>query len=364
MASSAMRRSFTLLAGLLLLAACRNDAPSLAYVTPRIASPTVIGNTLVPTVNLATWTPTITPSPTQTPTPAPTATSTAAPTSTPTPTVSPTQIGTPLARETSAPTWTPPAQPPARLNDHYLLARPVADDATNWVDRTYPYGSTGGRRLPLHHGVEFVNARHTPVLAAAPGTVHFAGDDSSTQFGPALNTYGRLVVLRHDLTTPQGQALFTLYAHLETVTVEAGQRVTDGAQLGLVGDSGAAQGPHLHFEVRVGDPASHAATRNPELWLRPFRKFGTLAGRVSDSAGNLLREVTIHVRSTDLFRYAWSYAAEGVNGDADFSENFVLGDLPANYYEVTVGDRGRVRFRQTLYVWPGRTNWLELRLRD
>jgi len=353
MASRRRPYALTLLAGLLLLTACRRDTAQLAHVA-RLddAGQTRALRTMVPTANLATWTPTATATATMT------ATATASPTGTPT------QIGTPLAGARSVPTWTPPAPAPARLNDHYLLNRPIAYGATNYVDRTYPYGSTGGQRLPLHHGVEFVNARNTPVLAAAAGVVHFAGNDAATRFGPAPDYYGRLVVLRHDFGTPRGQALFTLYAHLEAVKVVNGQRVAGGDVLGLVGDSGVAQGPHLHLEVRVGDPASYLATRNPELWLRPFRNFGTLAGRVRDAAGNLLREVTISVRSTDILRYAWSYAGAGVNGDDDFGENYVLGDLPANYYEVTVGEGGRVRFRQTLYVWPGRTNWLEIRLRD
>ena len=83
---------------------------------------------------------------------------------------------------------------------------------------------------------------------------------------------------------------------------------------------------------------------------------------VRDGAGNLLQEVTISVRSTDLLRYAWSYAGDSVNGDDEFKENFVLGDLPANYYEITVGDGGRILFRKTIFIWPGRTNWLEINL--
>ena len=204
-------RAFALFLSLLLsgalLAACQRGTSSLAYVLPRDAAATAtrVRNTMMPTANLATWTPTAT------------ATATATATPTQTPSVTPTDIGTPLARETSAPTWTPPPQSPPQLGDHYHLGRPIASGATNWVDRSYPYGSTSGRRLPLHHGVEFVNARNTPVLAAAAGTVHFAGKDEATQFGPAPNYYGNLVVLRHDSSTPQGQALFSLYGHLEAV---------------------------------------------------------------------------------------------------------------------------------------------------
>ena len=341
-----------LFGALTLMAACQAEPTQLAYVAPLSAdaSSTPLADTPIPTANLATWTPTASSTPTATLFPSAT------------PSVTPTDIGTPLARETSGPTWTPPARAPARLDDHYVLSRPIADGATNWVDRTYPYGSTGGRRFPLHHGVEFVNARNTAVLAAAPGEVYFAGDDSASLFGPSTRYYGNLVVLQHDGPAPSGLALFTLYAHLESIAVATGERVSAGDTLGRVGDSGIASGPHLHFEVRVGDPDSYAATRNPELWLRPFRGYGTLAGRVRDAAGNPLLEVTISVRSTDLLRYVWSYAGDSVNGDDAFEENFVLGDLPANYYEITVGDGGRVLFRKTIYVWPNRTNWLEIQL--
>ncbi|MDE0609746.1 MAG: peptidoglycan DD-metalloendopeptidase family protein [Anaerolineaceae bacterium] len=348
-----MALAFALLCGALtLFAACQAETTQLAYVAPLNAghSATPLADTPVPTANLATWTATA----------SPTSSATATPSATPS--ITPTNIGTPLARETSAPTWTPRALAPARLDDHYVLERPIAAGAINWVDRTYPYGSTAGNRFPLHHGVEFVNARHTEVLAAASGSVYFAGDDSVRQFGPTTRYYGNLVVLQHDRRTPQGQALFTLYGHLESLVVATGEQVSAGDLLGQVGDSGIASGPHLHFEVRAGDPDSYAATRNPELWLRPFRGFGTLAGRVLDAAGNLLPEVTASVRSTDLLRFAWSYAGASVNSDDGFGENLVLGDLPANYYEITVGEGGRILFRKTIYIWPGRTNWLEIQL--
>ncbi|HLV33468.1 MAG TPA: peptidoglycan DD-metalloendopeptidase family protein [Spirillospora sp.] len=365
---------FTAAALYLLLAACRpteQRTPFAVTIAPSEIVPVAQrALTSVPTADLSTLTPTPTATPTSTPTP------TATPTATPSLTLTPTVTFTPSATvelgslptengEIEAPpTWTPPPDNPAvQIDDHYHLRRPIADGGVNWVDRTYPYGGTAGGRLQVHHGVEFVNPRGTPVLAAAAGTVVHAGNDSSSQYGPYTSYYGNLVVIQHDFVSPEGLPVFTLYGHMDRVEVETGQRVEPGVPIGRVGDSGIAQGPHLHFEVRVGNAFDFGATRNPELWIFPFFRFGTLAGRVMDANGSLLRDVTVQVRSTDIQRYAFTYAGDTVNSDPEFGENFTLGDLPANYYEVSVTDNGRVRFRETIYVYPNRTTWIEVKLR-
>jgi murein DD-endopeptidase MepM/ murein hydrolase activator NlpD len=217
--------------------------------------------------------------------------------------------------------------------------------------------------LQVHHGVDLANPRGTAVLAAANGEVIFAGNDDSALYGPTNGYYGNLVVLRHQFTTRDGQPVFTLYGHLERVDVESGQAIPQGAQIGIVGGTGVAFGPHLHFEVRYGVPDSFNATLNPELWIFPYRNFGTLAGRVSDENGNILYDVTIRVQSTGATRYAFTYANNSVNPDPQFGENFTLGDLPAGYYEATVSDNGRVRFQRIVYVYPNRATWLEVELR-
>jgi murein DD-endopeptidase MepM/ murein hydrolase activator NlpD len=61
------------------------------------------------------------------------------------------------------------------------------------------------------------------------------------------------------------QGVTTLYAHLSKTLVEPGRRVARGAVLGLVGRTGDATGPHLHFEVQLRgaavDPAGALAER-------------------------------------------------------------------------------------------------------
>lgn len=343
--------------------------------------------TLVPTANPApsrTWTPlpTATFTPSRTPTVTPSPTTTLTPTATLSPTITPsatiTDTPRPIASATGVdpasdpdytppPSWTPPPDDPAsRLGDHFHLRRPISDSGVNWVDRTYPYGGTAGGRLQVHHGVEFVNPRGTPILAAADGVVYYAGSDLTTLFGPQPDYYGNLVVIQHNFASPQGQPVFTLYGHMDQIEVQAGQSVQQGLPIGKVGDSGIALGPHLHFEVRVGDPNSFGATRNPELWIYPYFKFGTVVGRVTNSAGSILLDVTLQVKSVDrpkeAVRYAFSYAGTSVNGDPEFGENFTLGDLPAGYYEVLVSEGGRARFRRIIYVYPNRATWIDVPL--
>jgi murein DD-endopeptidase MepM/ murein hydrolase activator NlpD len=96
-----------------------------------------------------------------------------------------------------------------------------------------PFGPRGSR---FHAGVDFVAYADTRVGAAAPGTVAWAAY--------RVGGWGNLVVVAH------GHGVRTLYAHLSRIDVHVGQRVAAGETLGLVGATGHATGPHLHFEVR------------------------------------------------------------------------------------------------------------------
>lgn len=322
--------------------------------------------TLPPTTTLTlTYTPTLTLTPTQTPPP----TLTLFPSNTPIlPTATPIASATPTdtandPNNTPVPTWTPPpADPITQITDHYRLRRPISDGGVNYVARTYPYGSNAGG-LRVHLGVDLENPSGTPVLAAAEGTVFYAGDDTATQFGPSNSYYGNLVVIQHGFATAAGHGVFTLYGHMQRVDVQTGQTVKQGDQIGIVGGTGVAFGPHLHFEVRVGDAYGFQSTRNPELWIVPFRGYGTLVGQVTDASGIPLYNAPLQVKSVDITRYTFSYADNSVNPDEVFDENFVLGDLPANYYEVSVNDNGRVRFRKLIYVYPNRSTWIDVQLK-
>ena len=87
-----------------------------------------------------------------------------------------------------------------------------------------------------HNGVDYGAPTGTPVRTVGEGTVEFAGWQ---------NGYGNVVNIKH------GGDKATVYAHLSKIEVQKGQKVEQGQRVGLVGSTGWATGPHLHFEFRV-----------------------------------------------------------------------------------------------------------------
>jgi hypothetical protein len=178
---------------------------------------------------------------------------------------------------------------------HFILQRPIQPPANDKVEATYRYGSTANGTREPHHGVEFSNPSGTPVYAAARGIVIFAGPDQEALYSSWENFYGNLVVIEHD------DQLFTLYAHLSKIDVQAGQEIFPVDKIGEVGRTGAAIGSHLHFEVRRGDGENYFATQNPELWLVPANDangvpFGTLMISVLDQDHKRIKYAEFTVR--------------------------------------------------------------------
>jgi murein DD-endopeptidase MepM/ murein hydrolase activator NlpD len=109
---------------------------------------------------------------------------------------------------------------------------------------TSPYGlRLRGWSPDLHEGVDVAAPQGTPVQAMKAGRVEHAG---------SWGGYGLSVMISH------GSNVRTLYAHLSRIDVRRGDRVGGGQQIGAVGQTGNATGPHLHFEVwrwgRAEDP--------------------------------------------------------------------------------------------------------------
>lgn len=110
---------------------------------------------------------------------------------------------------------------------------------------TSEFGPRWGRN---HNGIDIANGVGSAIVAARGGTVGQAGSIGSG--------FGNGIVIYHS------GGFATVYAHLSSVAVSAGQSVSTGQYIGAMGCSGSCTGPHLHFEIHA-----NGAPVNPRAYL-------------------------------------------------------------------------------------------------
>ncbi len=101
-----------------------------------------------------------------------------------------------------------------------------------------------------HSGTDIAAAEGTPILSPADGIV--------TRHGEYFFN-GNTVFVDH------GQGLITMYCHMDEITVQEGEKVKQGDQLGTVGTTGRSTGPHLHWGVSLNDARINPALLSPAL---------------------------------------------------------------------------------------------------
>jgi murein DD-endopeptidase MepM/ murein hydrolase activator NlpD len=137
---------------------------------------------------------------------------------------------------------------------------------TNSPDHKFPENYKGSYRWPLdagivsseygerwgkmHKGLDIAADVGEPVYAAAAGEVIYASN--------GMRGYGNAVVVRRDDRST------SLYAHNSELKVKAGQKVTQGELIALLGNTGHSTGPHVHFEIRNGDTPVNPRTLLPK----------------------------------------------------------------------------------------------------
>jgi murein DD-endopeptidase MepM/ murein hydrolase activator NlpD len=124
-----------------------------------------------------------------------------------------------------------------RSNQDLWAATPSIWPVQGWVSspfgaRTSPF--TGKREF--HKGLDISAPNGTPIYAPAKGNVIFTGRDGG---------YGLSMMIDH------GSGIKTRYAHLHSIAIKRGQKVTRGELIAYVGSTGRSTGPHLHYEVRL-----------------------------------------------------------------------------------------------------------------
>lgn len=273
----------------------------------------------------------------------------------PTPTEPPLQIEFPTPEPADIPQWRPALyEIPWAISpyDHFYFNRAIGVNSVNWPLANYRYGGMFPGTEFIHTGIDIDAAQGTPILAAADGIVLWAGYGVYSGKVDSNDPYGLAVTVEHDFGY-QGKQLYSIYAHMDKILVEPGQRVKAGDQLGLVGETGLTTGPHLHFEVRWKGNY-FISTVNPELWIAPPQGWGVLTGRVMNTNGSLLTSHDIVVISKST-RQTWivrSYGPKYVNSDPYYRENMVLSDLPAGDYQIYI-DYFEEKYTTTVTINPG-----------
>ena len=318
-------------------------------------------------------TPTATATLTRTPTPTPTVTPTSTITPTPTPTPTPTNTPTPSPTPTPTPIVYPYESEPwpdltPQEGDHFPIdSRLIPSNPWFAYGRSFPYGMDLGGDYIHHHGIDLGGSTGDQIRSGTVGEVVFAGWDEHAGlaypfYGPF---YGNAVIVRlaEPLITETGpQDVYVLYGHLHKVQVRTGYHVAPDTIVGTLGQTGVANGPHLHLEVRIGGN-EYANTVNPLLWIAPPVGTGTVAVRLVSATNRIWEAARIHLVANDgSTRYQTvNYRLEpGIQYDPWWGETAAFGAVREGAYTVFATIRGE-RVSAPVLVTEGQTTFVELK---
>jgi murein DD-endopeptidase MepM/ murein hydrolase activator NlpD len=146
-----------------------------------------------------------------------------------------------------------PSQPPPTLSGPTDMPAPSTSDVFAWPINNGRIIETFGTKQDLRvlDGIEIEAPAGTPFKAAAGGRVVYVGNQ--------LPGYGWLVLIRHS------DGIMSAYAYAQSVNVHENQTVTRGQVIGLVGTTGRATTPRLHFQIRQNTKPVDPVPRLPRL---------------------------------------------------------------------------------------------------
>jgi len=152
------------------------------------------------------------------------------------------------------------------------------------------------RRHPI---LNYIRAHQGVDYSASTGTIIKAAGDGRASFIGVKGGYGKVVILEH------GGGISTLYAHMSGFArLRKGERVKQGETIGYVGSSGAATGPHLHYEYRVNGTHKNPRTvQLPDAAPLPAEYHADFQSKAGALLANLeqARSATVATAPADTF---------------------------------------------------------------
>lgn len=203
------------------------------------------------------------------------------------------------------------------------------------INQQYLYGKKRSDGW-AHVGIDYPAPTGTNVGAAQRGVVVAAAYNSA---------YGNYIIINHP---DDNWRYWTLYAHLNSISVKVGDEPNKGDVIGKSGNTGNSSGPHLHFEVRYREN-TYGSTLNPEVLLARSRQSprGAIYGFVSNrSNGSAIENVIIDGLVKDssvapsnrpfinLHTYVKAKGYGQMRDVTDFSMNYCTGQLTSGSYWV------------------------------
>ncbi|MDX8359786.1 M23 family metallopeptidase [Cytobacillus sp. IB215316] len=190
----------------------------------------------------------------------------------------------------------------------------------NWVwpaegELTDNFTARNGR----HKGLDISGQSGSPIMAAASGTV------LKSYYS---NTYGNVVFIKHN------NGIETVYAHMKNRYVVEGEEVKTGQQIGELGSTGRSTGPHLHFEVHVGE--WNYAKTNAIDPLSVLKSPQQQNKRLSNEAiaSNYKRLITEMEFNNEIIEWQTIVVENG-----ELSSEIIIGNQLLNYEDVPKPDK-------------------------
>lgn len=145
----------------------------------------------------------------------------------------------------------PVAKPKEKISSDPMQKLPTigarSSSKFSWPVRGRALSAYGAKGDGLFNdGINIAAARGTTVGAAENGVVAYAGNE--------VKGMGNLIIIQHS------GGWMTVYAHLDSMTVRRGNKVSVGQKIGTVGETGKVDEPQLHFEIRKGTKAYNPST--------------------------------------------------------------------------------------------------------